>query len=137
MRILLDTNILLDVLLDRKPFAENAARVWSAVVEKNLDGWISAISVNNLYYISRKLAGEKKARRCISNLLKYFNVSPLSKAILQRSQRPPVLDFEDVIQYRSAESARCDYLISRDKNKFPHGRVKVITPEEFINKFAA
>jgi predicted nucleic acid-binding protein len=53
MRVLLDTNILLDVLLDRSPFADHAAKIWSAIQDKKIDGWISAISINNLYYISK------------------------------------------------------------------------------------
>ncbi len=83
MKIFFDTNILLDVLLEREPFYEQAAILWSLVEKEKLTGYISAISVNNIFYISRKYKGQENAEKIIDIILEIFTVIPLDYEILK------------------------------------------------------
>lgn len=68
MRALLDTNIVLDFLLDRPPFAEAAAAIWDALAQKRFEGYVSAITPVNLFYIARKLKGAEMARASVEGV---------------------------------------------------------------------
>jgi predicted nucleic acid-binding protein len=76
-RILLDTDIILDLLLDRDPYAEDAAKLWQANETGRIEGHISAITPVNLYYIARKLKGEALARQGVAEVLMALKVCPI------------------------------------------------------------
>jgi predicted nucleic acid-binding protein len=70
MRILLDTNVLLDFLLAREPFAIEAREIWLACEEGRCTGFLAAISVTNIWYIGRRIVGTDVAREHVANLLR-------------------------------------------------------------------
>ncbi|MCP5045786.1 MAG: PIN domain-containing protein [bacterium] len=135
MKALIDTNVLLDVLTEREPFYEHSAVIWS-LVEKNLiKGYISAISVNNIYYITKKLKGRSGAEQIVDKIIKDFKVISLTYEILKLSRTINNKDFEDTIQYFSALQNGCEYIITRNKKDFPQKKIRVIEPVEFIGKY--
>ncbi len=73
-KIFVDTNVLLDVLTKREPFYENSAMIWSLVEEGIVEGYISAISVNNVLYISKKLHDLEYAQGLVDKILKDFQI---------------------------------------------------------------
>jgi predicted nucleic acid-binding protein len=131
MRVLIDSNVLLDVLTIREPFYNDSAVIWSLVEEKKIDGFISAISVNNIYYITKKLTDKKTAGSLVDKILKDFSVIALNFEILKLA-RSKDGDYEDLIQYFSALQNSCDYIITRDLKGFPGKGIKVIDPKGFI-----
>ncbi|GBE05038.1 MAG TPA: PIN domain-containing protein [Nitrospirae bacterium] len=132
MKILIDTNVILDVLTERKPFHLDSARVWTLVSENMLQGYISAISVNNLYYIINKLKDMKSAETFTDQILEDFEIISLTKDILTQARRVAKKDFEDLIQYFSAIHAGCEYIITRNKKDYPRIGIKILTPAEFL-----
>ena len=134
MNALIDTNVLLDVLTEREPFYKDSAVIWSLAEENCIQGYISAISVNNVYYITRKLKDKKTAGTLVDKILKDFNVIALTYEILKLA-RTIDADYEDLIQYFSALQKGCDYIITRDPNGFPKKGIKIIKPTIFIKKF--
>lgn len=134
MKILIDTNVLLDVLTERRGFVEDSARVWSLVHSGFVDGLLSAISVNNLYYIIRKLKSRKTAERFVDQVLGDFEIVSLTGTILKQARNIVGRDFEDSIQYFSAIQAGCDFLITRNKKDFPSLGIQLLTPLEFLAK---
>lgn len=135
MKIFIDTNILLDVLTGREPFYENSAIIWSMVEKDLIKGYISAISVNNIYYIVKKQLGKSEAEKLIDKILKDFKVTSLTFEILKLARTMKEKDFEDVIQYFSALQTGCDFIVTRNKKDFPQKEIEIIEPGEFIEKF--
>jgi predicted nucleic acid-binding protein len=135
MKVLIDTNVLLDVLTKREPFYKDSAVIWTMVDKNLVKGYISAISVNNIYYITRKLKGISEAERIVDKVIKDFRIISLTYEILKLSRTISKKDFEDVIQYFSAIQQGCDFIVTRDTKDFPQKNIKVIEPAEFIKKF--
>ena len=135
MRIFVDTNILLDVLTQREPFYQHAAAIWSLVEEGILEGYISAISVNNVYYIARKLNNVEYAQGLVDKILQDFRIIELNYEILRLSRTLSGCDYEDLIQYFSAIKSGSKYLITRNTRDFPEAGIEIIGPEEFLQLF--
>lgn len=136
MKVLIDTNVLLDVLTVREPFYKNSAIVWSMVEEGLIKGYISAISVNNIYYIAKKLRGVDEAEEIVDKVIRDFNIISLTREILKFSRTISKKDFEDLIQYFSAIHIGCDCIITRNKKDFPNDKMNVMEPAEFIKSTA-
>lgn len=135
MKIFIDTNILLDVLTGREPFYKNSAIIWSMVEKDLVKGYISAISVNNVYYIVKKQKGKNEAEKLVDKILKDFKIIPLTYEILKFARTMKGKDFEDIIQYFSALQTGCEFIITRNKKDFPKKKLEVVEPGEFIEKF--
>src|ERR1035438_6228642 len=94
-RILFDTNIVLDVLLDRQPFVEASAAAWAAVETGNSEGMLAAHTVTTIHYLVRKEKGSVKANRIVSAILRVFAVAAVDGAVVQEALQLPFSDFED------------------------------------------
>ena len=132
MRIFLDTNILLDVLLDRKPFCEASSKLWRLAECGRLEAVISAISFNNVFYIVRKYAGKEAAQRTVEVMNVNFSVFPLTQDIISRAIAAKLPDFEDSIQFFSAVSCEADYIITRNAKDFPQDSIPVLSSAAFL-----
>ena len=132
MKILIDTNIFLDVILLRHQHYENSAKVWSLVSEKKISGYISAISINNLHYILLKQKDRTSVGELIDQLLEEFEIVPLTKSLLLEAKEMERNDLEDMIQFASAKSSGCDYIITRNAKVFPEEKISIVEPADFM-----
>jgi predicted nucleic acid-binding protein len=132
VRVLLDTNVLLDVLAARQPFYHAAARIWAMAEHAEVEALISAISFNNIYYIVRKAGGKAKADEALRVLRDLFTPVALDARLINQSMDAPIDDFEDAVQFHSAVREKVDYLITRDPEGFPSTGVPVLSPQEFL-----
>jgi predicted nucleic acid-binding protein len=132
MIVLLDTNILLDVLQDRKPFSDSAAHVWKLVETGELVGYVSAISFNNVFYVERKNVGFDRALANIKTLREVFQTVPPDDLVIDRALAVPGTDFEDGIQAAAAIRVAADYLVTRDKRDFGSMGVQSVTAVELV-----
>jgi len=132
VRLLLDTNVLLDVIAARQPFYEAAARIWSLAEHDQIEAFVSAISFNNIYYIVRKSAGKDEADRALKAIRDLFTPVPLDAKLINRAMDAPIDDFEDAVQFHSASRENVDSLITRDPDGFPRTGVPVLSPQEFL-----
>jgi predicted nucleic acid-binding protein len=128
MRVLLDTNILLDVLQERHPYHAAAARVWKLVEEKAIEGVVSAISFNNIFYIARKQSGRDKAMEAVRYVRRIFGITPLDAAVIDFALETNAPDFEDAIQVGSAKMVQADYVVTRNSADC----VPTVTAEELL-----
>lgn len=135
MKVFVDTNILLDVLTEREPFYKNSAIIWTMAEKNVFNAYISAISVNNVYYISRKLKGRTQAGQIVDKILEDFTIIALTYETLKLSRTIEGKDFEDVIQYFSAVHSGCDYIVTRNPRDFPGKEIKIFQPHEFLERF--
>jgi predicted nucleic acid-binding protein len=133
VRLFLDTNLLLDVLAERKPFCRPAARVWSLCETGVCQGMISAISFNNVFYIVRRARDTKAARRALVLMRDIFDSVAADQQILNQAIDSNIRDFEDAIQFFSAQRAAADYLLTRNAGDFPRTRLPILAPDEFLS----
>lgn len=131
-RIFLDTNVILDFLLEREPFYYDALKLWAACENGEVEGFVSALTVNNVHYIAQKLKSTTTAMIAVRGLLGLFNVVPLDKELLQRAADFHDRDFEDDIQLQSAIQAGCSHLFTRDPTHFRSTAVAVVPPSSFV-----
>ncbi len=132
MKIFFDTNILLDVLAKRNPFYEDAVRLWALAERREVDGYISTLSLNNVYYIVRKVAGKQKAQDALVVLRDIFDLVAEDHQIVNQAIDASMEDFEDAVQFYSAIRIDADYLVTRNTRHFPATDVPVIPPDEII-----
>lgn len=132
MKIFVDTNILIDVFSKRQPFFDASATILSMLEKDTTSGVLSAISINNAYYIISKYQGKNKAKKAVRTLLDIFEVITLDYKTLSKSIDSNIKDFEDGIQFFSAISCNADYIITRNTKDLPRDDIPILTPEEFL-----
>jgi predicted nucleic acid-binding protein len=128
-RILLDTNVVLDVLLDRQPHAEASAALWARVEMAISEGMVAAHAVTTIHYLVRKEKGNIKARRIVSAILRVFGVAAVDGAVVQEALQLPFSDFEDAVTAAAARVAGCECIVTRDPKGFRGSPVRALTPE--------
>ena len=131
-RILFDTNVVLDVLLDRQPHAEASATVWAAVEAGISEGMLAAHAVTTIHYLIQKEMGAIKARRIVSALLRVFGVAAVNGAVVQEALQAPLSDFEDAVTAAAARLAGCECIVTRDPKGFRASPVRPLTPEAIM-----
>ena len=128
-RILFDTNVVLDVLLDRQPYVEASAAVWAAVETGTSEGMLAAHAVTTIHYLVQKAMGPVKARRIVSSILRVFGVATVDGVAVQEALQLPLSDFEDAVTAAAARRAGCEYIVTRDPQGFRGSPVLSLTPE--------
>ena len=128
-RVLFDTNVVLDVLLDRQPYVEASAAAWAAVETGVAEGMLAAHAVTTIHYLGRKESGNAKARRIVSAILRVFGVAAVDAAVLQEALELPWPDFEDAVTAAAARTAGCEFIVTRDPKGFRGSPVRSLTPE--------
>lgn len=129
-RVLLDVNVVLDVLLDRAPFADASSAVWAAVEQGQAEGLLSAHAVTTLHYLNAKAVGVRMARETTDALLSVFEVASVDGAVLNAALALNWTDFEDAVTAAAAKRAKCDALVTRNPSDFKGSPVRVLTPSE-------
>ena len=134
MRILIDTNIILDLIQNREPHSNNASRIINSCITKKNIGYVSSHSLSDLFFILRKYKSVDERKAIILNLCKYFKVIPENvDFFVSVCKNKDWTDLEDGLQMKCAEIEKLDFIISRDKGTgFNHSPVKVINPTEFL-----
>ena len=133
MTILVDTNIVLDALLKRKPYADEAEMIITKCADREIIGYLAAHSIPNLFYILRKNYSQKERRQFIKNLCDVFYISALNmEKIRSAIENEAFNDFEDCLQEECAVEIMADYIVTRNPADYKESRVKVIEPGEFI-----
>lgn len=130
MKILFDTNIILDVLLDREPFSEMACILMSEVERGHLKAFLCATTITTLHYLVQKAIGRKKAEKAIRQLLELFEITSVDKVILERALISDFNDYEDAVIHEAALEAGVQSIVSRDIQGFKHSQIQVYAPEE-------
>ena len=132
-KILLDTNVVLDLLAKREPFYMDAALLFSHADQKKIVLTINALTFAKLNYILGKLKSVAEAREILSRFRVLVNILPLNEKIIDLALADRKFkDFEDALQYYSALDQRLDIIITRDMKGFKPSRIAVMTPETFL-----
>jgi predicted nucleic acid-binding protein len=159
MTLLIDTNVVLDALLNNTEFIANSKELFYLAEQKRFIGYISASAVTDIFYISQKKLGKKTAREAISNPRVAVLVRYLSQGTSYPSQTirhtlsiyyPATVtdediykaldltwdDFEDSVQFVVGEGLSVDYIVTRNTQDFSSGNIPAVTPEQFLQIIA-
>jgi predicted nucleic acid-binding protein len=131
-KVLFDTNVILDIALKRYPFFDHAVRIFDLIDEKIIQGYITASTITDIYYISKKVKGHDLALEFISNLIEVVEVIGVDKNIIVNAIKSNLKDFEDAVQASSAASFGIRTVITRNVKDFEHSHLKVFSPLEFL-----
>ena len=132
--VFIDTNILLDVLLNRDELNQQSAEVWRACENGSVGGMVSAMTLNTVHYVCAKNLSRKQALEAVRLILAIFKVVTLDEKTLRLAADNPGSDFEDAIQFYSALEARASCIVTRDANDFPRGQIPILSPGEILAK---
>lgn len=132
MRVLLDTNIILDVLLDRQPWSVDASAIWEACEQGLMIGVIPASAVTDIFYIARRASDVATARVAIGLCLATFEVSSVDRQMIEQAALFPGDDFEDNVQVACALAASLDAIATRNPNDFAGAPIPILTPAQLL-----
>jgi predicted nucleic acid-binding protein len=132
-KIFLDTDVALDHLADRQPFAEFSHRILALAETASLIVCLSALSYSNLYYILRKVKGHGEALALLGKLKQITRVSAVGEAEIQSALASSFQDFEDAIQHFAAKAeGGVTAIITRNKTGYATSEIPVLSPDEFL-----
>lgn len=134
-RIFLDTNVVLDLALDRHPFAAEAQQIFDLLDGSELEAYISATTITDLYYIIRKSKSSDVAMALIESLLQILRIAGVDEAVVNQAIAWKWADFEDAIQAVAAHRQPVDFLITRNVDDFSQSSVTVLSPTEFLRRW--
>jgi len=137
MKVLLDTDIILDLLLARPGFAGDAVALFQAHDRGEIEGFISAITPANVFYIAGKVLGRQNTLQAIYELLASVNVCAVNQRVLQIALNSSISDFEDAVQTASAVNAKLNAIVTRNLNDYKNSPLPVYSPSDFLALLAA
>jgi len=132
MKILFDTNIVLDVLLLREPYYPSATFLLSEVEQGNIEGYLCPITLTTIGYLITKAKGAAEAQKLIKNLLNIFELTELNKSIFETSCSHKINDCEDDVLHESARFSNIEGIVTRNVKDFKYASIKVYDPEELM-----
>ena len=132
MKILIDTNIIIDYLADRAPFASSSEKIIELCFDKYTEGALTASAVTDIYYIMRKVFGRENALRKIRLLLETFSVVSVGKNEVLKAMDLDMPDYEDALVAVCADRINADYIVTRNIKDFKNSSVKAILPKDLL-----
>ena len=132
-KIFVDTNILVDLIADRRPFSKFAIQIFSKAEEGKIKLYTSSHSIATTHYLLKKYIDEKELRDILHNILDYLNIVAIDQDVIKKGLRSKHKDFEDAIQIISAYSIeKLDCIVTRNIKDFKGSEILVLTPDELI-----
>jgi len=132
MKVLIDTNVALDILLNRIEFYSNSVGIFVMAEKKFVTGYISASAITDIFYIAQRKLGKKSVKEAIKNMLQVFYPATVTDDNIYQALDLELDDFEDSVQYIVGESLSVDYIVTRNTQDFAFGSIPAVTPEQFI-----
>ena len=132
MRLLIDANIVLDVLMKREPHYPASATVWKLCETQQAEGYVSTLSFANLVYVMRKELSPGQIKEVHDRMKLIFRFAGFSSADLSRAASLQWDDFEDAVQSVIAERLGADWIVTRNVRDFKRSRIMAVTPAELL-----
>jgi predicted nucleic acid-binding protein len=132
----IDTEVIVDFIIDRQPFSKEAAQLFTLIEQKKVKGYTSALSFSNLYYVLSRYASHKKVITIINELSTLIGILKADDDIIKASLVSESKDFEDAIQfYTIRKYKRIDGIITRNMKDYKMSSLPIMTPETFLRTF--
>ncbi len=134
MRILVDTNVVLDLLLAREPFVRGATEIFAMVERAEVEAYLCATTVTTVDYLLCRALPEKDAKTALRNLLCLFQIAPVNRPVLETALDSQVRDFEDAVLVEAARQMDCQYVVTRNTGDFRQANIVALDPAEFLSQ---
>ncbi|RYG18760.1 MAG: PIN domain-containing protein [Chitinophagaceae bacterium] len=136
--VFMDTNIVIDFLANRQPFAMDAAKLFDLAVNGKVRVFIAAVSYNNIYYILRQSMSGNATLKLLGELADLTEITDVTAVVIRQSLKTDFKDYEDAIQYHSALSIPdLDFIVTRNTKDFKKSKLAVLTPTEALASFSS
>lgn len=132
MKILFDTNVILDVLMNRSPHAEASTVLMTLVEQKKLTGFLGATTVTTIHYLAHNALGATASRKHIRTLLSVFDVAPITWETLSDALNLNFADFEDAVLHEAARHSGAVGIVTRDPKGFSKASLRIYSPSELV-----
>jgi len=131
--LFIDTDVIIDFLIDRKPYSREAAIIFTLIENKKLKGYVSSFTFSNLYYVLRKAESHNKVLLKLDSISKILTILKVDQQIIKEAISSVFADFEDGIQYHCAlGSGKIDVLITRNTKDYKNSAIPVMTPDDYL-----
>lgn len=135
-KVLIDTDIILDFLFDRNPFSDDASKLLSLCESKQIQGFVTAIMLSNIYYLLRKTAKHEKVMGSLKMLMNILDIVTTDRNSVLHALNSEFKDFEDALQNFSAESDKeIKIIITRNIKDYKSSNLSVMQPEIYLKTF--
>jgi predicted nucleic acid-binding protein len=135
IKLFLDTNILVDLIADRKPFSKHAIEIFKSAENNKTQLFTSSHSIATTHYLLKKYVEEKELRNIILNLLEFVHVVPVDTDVIKKGLLSNHKDFEDAVQILCASSiSRINFIVTRNTKDFKTSEIAVLSPDEMCLK---
>jgi predicted nucleic acid-binding protein len=131
--LFIDTDVIIDFLIDRKPFSREAAIIFTLIEQKKIRGNASSLTFSNLYYVLRKFESHSKVISKLDSLSELLNILKVDELTIKLALASGFPDFEDSIQHFCAsESKKTDVIITRNVKDFKNSDLPIMTPGDYL-----
>ncbi len=132
-KLFVDSDVVIDLFTDREPYANPASELFELNEQGSVQLFLSAVSINNIYYIVRKFLGHKKTLEVIETLTEMTEIIGTTKTEIIQALKNDFSDYEDSIHYSSATSIKgLDAIITRNIKDYKNSQLAVMTPLNFL-----
>jgi predicted nucleic acid-binding protein len=136
VNVLIDTNIVIDVAQEREPFLLKSEQVMVLAAQGRLNAYVSASTVSDIYYLTRRAKGHEWAIDFLRNLFTFCQIATVDRPVIQQALASDFRDFEDAIQWATALQVNCQAIVTRNPQDYPVRTPQILTPEQLIEIFA-
>ena len=133
MKVLIDTNVVLDVLLKRRPFYQDSFKIFQFADQEHIQGCLSAVSMTDIFYLLRKdRHGSDENYQVMDELTALFLIIPVTETTITKALALRWQDFEDAVQYTAAQENGIQYIITRNETDYKTSGIHCMNPTDFI-----
>ena len=133
MRVLVDTNVVLDVLLARKPFVDAATRLFGLIERSRMEGLLCATTITTVDYLLAQSLPRLQSREALRRLLELFEIAPVNRSVIEEALRSRIPDFEDAVLEQSGRLSGADAIVTRNLRDFHGSSLKALGPDELLS----
>jgi len=130
--VLVDTNVVLDVLLARRPFVGASAEVFVLIEHSKIEGLLCATTITTIDYLLAQAMPRPVARQALQKLLELFEIAPVNRGVLEEALKSKLADFEDAVLDQAGRLAGAEIIVTRNQKDFRQATLKVLDPDELL-----
>jgi predicted nucleic acid-binding protein len=134
VKVLFDTNIILDYALERQPFWQASEQIFLLLEQEQFEGYVSASTFSDLYYIIRKQQGHEWTLTFLNRLVSVCHIATVDQTVISMALTANFRDFEDAIQYSTAVMSQLNAIVTRNPQDFAGAALQIITPDALIQE---
>lgn len=135
MKVLFDSDVLLDVLAQRQPFVMDSAKALNMATFSEVEGYVSGHAVTNIFYILRRQVGNSKARELLAKLLQHLQVASVTDEVIRAALQNPMTDFEDAVTSEAASVKGIEVIVTRNISDFVQSPIEAMLPSKFWSQY--